>query len=353
MIVSRRASMGRRHPLNRRRGLSVAVPLVVGLWACPSSTLAADQPVLGVHPQNQESPDAHGHFRYDVQPGMVIHDGLVVQNFSDTTMQVDVYPADLLQAQGGGFAPAQKGQPMHEVGAWIVFDKASITIPPRQQLVDPFTLTVPNPVDPGQHLGAVVAAANVSKSGGVTIQGRTALITEVVVPGLANPQAAVGPLAVTHDNDGSLTFKVGVTNTGNVLLAIDGSVVVRDSSGRTVTSVPLVPSKSYAFPKGTALDLQSSQPWTPPAGDFTFQAVAKAYSNDKLVGTYSDSPLSLTFVNWVRVWISLAVLLLVLVVAAIATRRWLARRRRARAVAEEQKREEEARAKAVRRLTEI
>ena len=66
----------------------------------------------------------------------------------------------------------------------------SFTIAAHGQFTDHFTLTVPTRVSSGQHLGAVVAAADV----GVTAQGdpieaRAALIAVVTVPGAAHPSA--------------------------------------------------------------------------------------------------------------------------------------------------------------------
>ena len=49
-----------------------------------------------------------GHFSFDLVPGQSISDGVVVENFSNHSLDFHIYGADLLSASGGGFAPGSE-----------------------------------------------------------------------------------------------------------------------------------------------------------------------------------------------------------------------------------------------------
>src|ERR1700722_19672724 len=132
--------------------------------AAPTSS-PAPGPLFGVHPVQQGSTTLPGgHFNFAVVPGERISDGIVVENLSARTLRFHVYGADLITATGGGLAPAQPTATMHQAGAWIVISRPMVTVPAHRQITDTFVLTVPAVVTPGQHLGAIVAAADVGRS---------------------------------------------------------------------------------------------------------------------------------------------------------------------------------------------
>ena len=164
----------------------------------------------------------------------------MVENLSDRSLTFDVYGADLVTAAGGGLAPAQPTATMHEAGAWIVVSSPVVTIAAHGQFTDTFTLTLPAAVFPGQHLGAVVAAAGVGLTPqGNPIEARTALITVVTVPGIAHPSARLSSLTGSVNPSGSIGFGITLSNTGNVLLTYAGTVAIDDATGHRVATLPL------------------------------------------------------------------------------------------------------------------
>src|SRR5579859_3723690 len=151
-------------------GLALAAVMVLGraeeVHAGPQPATPAPSELFGVHPaQEGRTTLPGGHFNFALVPGQRISDGIVVVNFSSHALRFHVYGADLLTATGGGLAPAQPTATMREVGAWIVVASPMITIPAHGQSTEAFTIRVPATASAGQHLGAVVAAADVGLTG--------------------------------------------------------------------------------------------------------------------------------------------------------------------------------------------
>jgi hypothetical protein len=277
--------------------IAMAVPLKVGADSSPSPSSQASpasQPILGVHPVLSGTTTlSHGHFRYDLSPGSSIQDAIVVENLSDKPITVDIYGADLLQAQGGGVAPAQQGQPSHGVGGWISVEQSQVTIPVHMQTTDHFSLAVPAFTSPGDHLGAIVAQTNTGTTNGITLQVRAALIADVFVPGTANPSGKVAAFTSHNSGGKSYTFAADFKNIGNILLTTQGRVTIKDSHGNAVGHLTLVPTQAYAIPSGT-LDLHSGN-WTFTPGSYTVQATITAYAGGKVIGQYNSKPLPFNF----------------------------------------------------------
>src|SRR4029077_20550763 len=149
---------------SRRAALRVMLPMAVALSATVMGVSAASGPppsaapgaqLLGVHPRLQGVTTlAGGHFNYSVAPGSAVSDAMVIENFSDRALAVRVYGADVQTAAGGGLAPAQAEATMRQVGAWIRVSQPSLTIPPHRPATDPFTVSPPDSLEPGEYVGA-------------------------------------------------------------------------------------------------------------------------------------------------------------------------------------------------------
>lgn len=292
--------------------------------------------LFGVHPVQQgRTTLPGGHFNFALLPGQSISDGIVVENLSDRALRFHVYGADLVTAAGGGLAPAQPTATMREAGAWIVVSSPVVTIAAHSQFTDTFILTLPATVSPGQHLGAVVAAAGVGLTPqGNPIEARTALITVVTVPGIAQPSARLSPLTSSVTASGSIGFGITLSNTGNVLLTYAGSVNIDDGDGHHVATLQLAPINAYVVPNG---QVQLAAVWKevdPGSNPYRVQATVTILANGTPVGTLTSQSLALQFPSGapiaaiVGVAVMVAALLLLL---AWSTRRRA--RRRSRVVA--------------------
>jgi hypothetical protein len=315
-------------------GLAVIAITAVGMTqevraAAPSATPAPSE-LFGVHPvQEGRTTLPGGHFNFALVPGQRISDGIVVVNFSSHALRFHVYGADLLTAIGGGLAPAQPTATMREVGAWIAVSAPAITIAAHSQTTDPFTLTVPNAAAPGQHLGAVVAAADV----GVTAQGnpieaRAALIAVVTVPGAAHPSARLTALFGSGTGSRQFGFRIAVSNTGNVLLTYAGSVTIDDANGHPIAKLALTPTNAYIVPGGLIPLAAKWQEPAAPAAVYRAQATVTVLANGVPVGTLNSQSLAVLFPSVVPPWLlaGLALAILVMIVLAAWVRRRVMRR---------------------------
>ncbi len=269
-----------------------------------------------------------GHFNFALLPGKSISDGIVIENFSDHVLTFHVYGADLLTAAGGGLAPAQRTAAMHEVGAWITVSAPMLIVPAHSQFTDNFTLTLPVLVTPGEHLGAVVAAADVGVTPqGSAVEARTALITVVTVPGVAHPSATLSPLSASTARPGQLRFGITLSNTGNVLLTYTGSVVVTDGHGNRVSTLPLTPVNAYAVPGGQVPLAAVWNDGSVASDHYGAQATVTILAAGTAVATLTSQSLSLPYTSEIPIVIVVGLALAALVVLVAV---WLIRSRQRR-----------------------
>jgi hypothetical protein len=267
------------------------------IHAVAATSPAASTPgqLFGVHPVQEGSTTLPGgHFNFALVSGQSISDGIVVENLSDHALTFRVYGADLLTAVGGGLAPAQPTVTMHEVGAWITVSAPTMAVPARGQFTDTFTLKVPVVVSPGQHLGAVVAAADVGLTPqGSTIEARTALMTVVTVPGIAHPSASLNPLSGSTAIQGQIGFDITLSNTGNVLLTYTGSLLLDDGDGHRVAMLPLTPINAYVVPDGQVSLAATWEKLVPQDAKYRAQAKVVILADGTPVATLTSQSLAL------------------------------------------------------------
>ncbi len=263
--------------------------------AAASPTPGAGPALFGVHPLQQgRTTLPGGHFNYAMVPGARIGDAVVIDNFAGHAIVFTVYGADLLSASGGGVAPTQPGTNLHEAGAWIAVSDPRVTIAAHSEFADHFTVTLPSGVTPGQHLGAVVASADVGTTErGSLVQARTALMVVVTVPGSAHPAASLGRLGATTSTPGRVHFNVTLSNTGNVLLTYVGSVAVFDGNGREIARLSLTPAGAYVVPSGMVPLAATWLETVLPTGLDRAQATVTIFADGTPVGTLTSQSLDL------------------------------------------------------------
>ncbi len=317
----------------------VALPIVFGpdmttaLAATPSPAPSPAQ-LFGVRPEKQgQTTLPGGHFNFALAADDHITDAMVVENFSDHSIAFSFYGADILSASGGGVAPAQATNVMHGVGAWMAVPNPKRTIGAHQEVTVPFTLTVPAGERPGQHLGAIVASADVGTTPtGSVIEARTALLVVVTLPGVASPSGRLGPLRVSPVAH-QFVFGITLTNTGNLLLTYVGSITVRDAAGRSVARRSLVPSSGYVVPAGVILLTATWDDALPQSSAYTARATVTILADGEPVGVLTSQILQLPAPSDAAILIvivalgCLAFLLLLLALARWSRRRAIPSRR--------------------------
>ena len=325
VVVTRRA-----HAFLGACGLAMVIFMAVG--SAPVVRAAAQSPtptpsaLFGVHPaQEGRTTLPGGHFNFALVPGQKIADAIVVENFSSVVLRFHVYGADLITAIGGGLTPAQPTATMRAVGAWIVVSEPTITIGAHGESIDAFTITVPRTASVGQHLGAVVASADIGVTAqGTPIEARAALITVVTVPGSVRASATLTALLGSGTGSGKYGFGITLSNTGNVLLTYVGSLKLEDAGGRVIETLALTPINAYVVPSGRVpLAAAWSEPASP-AATYRASASVTILADGVPVRTLTSQPLVLQFSSGVPAWILVLVVVALFFIVTFAV--WKARR---------------------------
>lgn len=193
-------------------------------------------------------------FSYDVAPGDVVHDAVVVTNRSDAPLTLTVYGTDAFTTPAGHLDLLTADEEPADLGAWLALDVpgGQVVVEPRASTTVPFVLTVPADAAPGDHAGGVVTSFLSAATGStVARDNRLALRVHARVAGDLAPGLSVRDVRVRYEGTAD-PFGVGRTvvtyrlvNTGNARLLPAEAVTVAgpgDVGARTspVTALPEV-----------------------------------------------------------------------------------------------------------------
>ena len=199
---------------------------------------------------------------YQLAPGAVIEDSVVVFNLGNLPMLFRVYATDAFNNDSGDFDLIPGDEAPSDAGAWIDLVQTDITLQPGQQATIPFTLTVPTDARPGDHVGAIVAANTTSADSGggqvVDVERRTGTRLYVQVDGPLQPDLAVSALSTNYDHSpnplgGSAEVTFVVENRGNVRLggtpvvSVSGPFGIGKQEVELPTIVELLPGQEIDF----------------------------------------------------------------------------------------------------------
>ncbi|ALO06016.1 Thiol-disulfide isomerase and thioredoxins [Streptomyces venezuelae] len=268
-----------------------------------------------------------GHFGYALKAGARIEDSAVIYNESDKARTFHVYGADVTNAAGGGLAPAQEGQEMAAVGAWLKLEsEAAVTVQPKRSATVRFSLAVPEGTPPGSYLGSLVTALRTpAVSGGVNTETRIARLVELTVPGTADLQVTLTDLEHRPAGGGE-EFTVTVRNTGNVLYTFAGTLNI--TGGSPARTVPLTPTGIYVLPGGSAT-LTGRLADLPALGRRAVTASVTATVPGGAAKTVDSNTVRLSYFPWLLATLAAGGLLalgLLLVSTRKRRRAWLRRR---------------------------
>ncbi len=250
-------------PPTLRRLLAVAAVLVVATAGTTLPAAAAsgvpgaagddgDLASFGVAPAQADHADDRPYITMTAAAGSVLYENVALINMDDQPIDLDVYPADVVMADGGGLSLTPRDRPNAGAGAWIaVTGPTTVTVPAQTpdggygSVVIPFSVTIPADAEPGDHVGGVVAALRTTGRGANTptieLEQRVAARVYVRVQGPVEPGLEVRDIRATHHRDGvlgagSATVRYTLANTGNVRLAVDSSVTIAGPFGLAATS---------------------------------------------------------------------------------------------------------------------
>jgi hypothetical protein len=188
---------------------------------------------------------------YQIAPGTVIEDTVIVYNLGNTAMDFRIYATDAFNNDDGEFDLLAGDAVPVDVGSWVTLAQEGIVLPPGKQATIPITISVPVDATPGDHVGAIVASnVAVSDNGDgqiVNVDRRTGTRMYIQVEGPLIRELAVTDLHTTYHHalspfggKADVTFRV--ENRGNVRLGGSPSVSIAGPLGlgkKTITLPPL------------------------------------------------------------------------------------------------------------------
>ncbi len=125
---------------------------------------------------------------YDMKPGEVLEDAIIVSNSLGRDAVAWVYPGDSTSGSDGGFAIKQGVEEQKSVGKWIELDTSEVNLKSGDSKLVKFKITIPKTgVDVGEHRGGIMIEEKVDENaevpGGVSIRQRTGVRVYVTIPG--------------------------------------------------------------------------------------------------------------------------------------------------------------------------
>lgn len=214
----------------------------------PTGEVAAEEAGFAVQPSGPDGPGSRDWFTYTLDPGAVFGDTVAVSNLSSKPVRFVIYPTDAVSvADTAGFAALKDTETPTGVGTWITLAAGEYTVPAGQRIDVPFSITVPQDAEPGDHAGAILAVdpteGNVDPASApdglsFNVRHRMGARVYVRVSGPVTPALRIDELSVER-HDGTATVKWEVANTGNVRLTPTAQVRVTGLFGRTIHTAPL------------------------------------------------------------------------------------------------------------------
>lgn len=333
------------HRTGGRRGRRSAPMLLALLLLALSITSgpvtaqdAPDQPVdtpptrapFAVQPSGPDGPGTRDYFVYTLTPGETFGDTVAVSNLGDRPINLVIYPADAFNVRDeGGFTAARDGEPATDVGSWINLRAQTYTLQPGTRIDVPFSITVPEDAEPGDHAGAILATDSdlgsivASDDPNLQVRERVGARVYVRVEGPLSPSLRIDRLEVTHSSPsfavpffstpGRAVVRWEISNTGNTRLQPTAVLKVKGLLGRTIQTMP--PLELPELLPGSNVVRSEVITGLPPLEKLTVELTVTA-GDVSVVGTSS---------RWVVPWRFVALLLVLLLGALI----WRRRRRRA------------------------
>lgn len=284
---------------------------------------------------NSDIPKSDSWFIYNLDAGQAQEDGVLLINDRDQAVRVEVYAVDAQTTSQGGFAPNPKEVVPEGVGAWVKLSERFFDIEAHSTKIIPFTITIPEKVDVGDHMGAILIqeAPPESASGEGT---RVEIVTRIgariyeKVPGEEIRKLKINAIDWTY-NDNHLfegevrnnwlqlkrflgfgkpvTVQIQQENEGNQTLNPTGQLTLTNLFGQINYKMDV--SLGEIFPKE-----QNAPPfdWTkpfPPIGRYKLKAVV----------TYNEAlpPVEKEIVFWILPY-NLIIILVVLAVISVLIR---------------------------------
>ncbi|WP_423464979.1 WxL protein peptidoglycan domain-containing protein [Promicromonospora sp. MS192] len=310
-----------------------ALATLAGLTLVAASALVAapaaaegDAVTWSVRPGDENGEDGRAWVEWEADPGQSRTEHMVVTNHGDETVEFRLSSADGYFTETGRFNMLPSDQESVAAGRWIELPE-SVTVPGGAAEVVPFTVTVPDDAEPGDHAAGVAASVHSTGGGEVGVESRVGFRVMTRVTGELDP--SLGLAASASYTGRPNPFEAGVVevayalrNTGNMRLnarpeiTLSGPFGLRDRTVQGAEIVEIAPGQTR---HGT---VRLTEAWPLGAYDVTVVAQPVPVSDELSFG--GVEPASARTTVLAMPWPQLLVLLLA---ALLATWSALHRRR--------------------------
>jgi hypothetical protein len=326
---------------------------VAFVGASAGTAVAADDDVAwAVRTASNKFGADRQNYRYTVNPGGSIRDGLVVANHGRQPIDLAVYAADGFTTDGGQLDLLTEDVESTGVGAWVHADKAKVRVLPGKSVEVPFRLTLPENATPGDYLGGIITSLTQADAvEGMNVDRRLAMRIRLRVggdlkPGLTVVDPHVSPGGSTNPfGAAGATVDYTIRNTGNAILAAKQDVAVTGPFGLFRVAAADVPDAPELLP-GEEWKVSVPVDGVRPAVRLAATVTLTPLMTDASGSVSPLDEVETTTHAWAVPWALLV--LIVVVVGLVAGGVVITRRRRAEAKRREDERVREAVAQAVR-----
>lgn len=201
--------------------------------------LAIEYGGIGGRPAYPDSnnPRTESIFIHNIKAGETQYDAVKVVNNTQESKVVMLYVVDSTPSTDGAFACKQFSEEKTGVGSWINLEKTELLLEPGTNDVVPFSISVPENVDTGEHNGCVIMQEkkeNQNSREGVSLAVRTGLRVALVVPGEIIRKLEFSDFSLSKKENGDYVLRPVIKNSGNVSIDTDVNVVTKYFFGKTL-----------------------------------------------------------------------------------------------------------------------
>lgn len=233
--------------------LSLGVPQAPAAYAAGGANITL-QPAIS----DPANPLTRAYFILQGKPGTVLQNSVVVTNTGTATGAVNLYTVDAGTGQNSGIIYLLQTAPRRDVGAWIHLSKSQLTLAAGQSKQVAFQVVIPSKARAGQHVGGIVAedveqdSTTTNSKIQITVHSRRIIAIEVNLPGSQVEQLSASGIQVGGSANYEI-LKVGLSNTGTMLLKAKGTLQVIDDKGHVLQNLAIsmdsfLPGTSITYP---------------------------------------------------------------------------------------------------------
>lgn len=239
------------HPTNTPRRLRASLLLALAatlllaplLSAGPATADTDGGVAWTVRTADNDNGTSRPNFTYEVDPGQVITDTMVVTNTGTITLPLTIYAADAFTTMSGNIDLLAADTPSTGAGAWTIPAMTEVTLAPGQTADIDFTIEVPADAAPGDHgAGLITSFTSVDPSQALEVDRRLATRVNLRVAGELVPASSLTVIstdAVSSLNPfapAALRVTYRLENTGNTRITGSETIAAHTIAGLLGTS---------------------------------------------------------------------------------------------------------------------